>query len=486
MASKRLDIDAAVVEAAIAQAKAGVQGIFDYVDVHRSYLVLRVRGNAVSWLVKTRDMTRKIGAPPAMLVRKAKETAQETLIKLRRSPAIVAEDDGIPSAATGWTWDTLRKEYKKHVSNPRMKRGRPRHASNATVKDVELSLGRTAFEPWITRPINALTPGELVAAILKIQETHSHRQCEKSLSYTKAALTWALSNKPVECGLDQNSPWWMTVQAPARPTEEIARVLERQKAEPKKEQLTVEYIGVVLARHENFCSGKFSNEMISPGVRWGLWWAALTVNRRGAATMLSRSDISWEDPRGLPGWGLVSWPAELMKARIDFWLPIPPLGKHILKCVMRDWRKLVNKSHGARNQTQWAFASTRRIGRTDETIDVVLAPDALSNHLRNLRGKRGHGHRNLLKDLPYFSLHDLRDACASYLLDRDDLPPGAASAMLAHTIKGDVDPRHEKMSPTTRQFYDFAQRIPLKTKAMEAWSKALLDAYDKAGGIYPE
>lgn len=42
------------------------------------------------------------------------------------------------------------------------------------------------------------------------------------------------------------------------------------------------------------------------------------------------------------------------------------------------------------------------------------------------------------------------------------------------------------MSPTTRQFYDFAQRIPLKTKAMEAWSKALLDAYKEVSGIYPE
>lgn len=57
--------------------------------------------------------------------------------------------------------------------------------------------------------------------------------------------------------------------------------------------------------------------------------------------------------------------------------------------------------------------------------------------------------------------------------------------MLAHAIKGYIDPRHEKTSPTTRQFYDFVQ-YPLKTKAMEAWCKALLDAYKKAGGIYPE
>jgi len=53
--------------------------------------------------------------------------------------------------------------------------------------------------------------------------------------------------------------------------------------------------------------------------------------------------------------------------------------------------------------------------------------------------------------------------------------------MLAHTIKGDVDPKDEKASLTTRQFYDFGQRIPLKTIAMKAWSEELLKSF-KAGG----
>jgi hypothetical protein len=153
---------------------------------------------------------------------------------------------------------------------------------------------------------------------------------------------------------------------------------------------------------------------------------------------------------------------------------------------MRDWRVLVNKSHGFRSETKWVFASTRRIGRTDSNPDVAVAPDALSNHLRNLRGLRGHNHRNHLVDVPYFSLHTMRDAATSYLLDRHDIPPGAASAMIAHKIKGDHDPRHEKMSPTTHQFYDFAQRLPLKSIAMAVWSEALLAAFEKAGGVYPE
>lgn len=248
----------------------------------------------------------------------------------------------------------------------------------------------------------------------------------------------------------------------------------------------MEHLGKLLARHEDFCRGKLGSEKISPGVRWGLWWDALTVNRRGAATMLLRDDIQWEDLRGLPGWRLVWWPAELMKARIDFWLPVPPLGLHILTSAMRDWRELVNKSHGPGNKTKWAFASTSRIGRLDDNFDVVLAPDALSNHLRNMRGERDHNHRNLLRDLPPFSMHSVRDACASFLLDRLDLPPRAASAMLAHTIKGDVDAKDEEASPTTHRFYDFGQRIPLKTIAMKAWSEELLKRFKAAGGIYPQ
>jgi integrase len=482
MTSQRVEIDPDLVSRALVQAQNGVTGILDYADVQQPFLTLRVRGHAVSWLVKTRAATRKIGSPPKMLVREARRQAPLVLAKLHEA---VPEDSSLDvSKSPAWTWDELRRRYKAHVKNPRIKRGRARHPSTATVNDVELSLYRDAFDDWREKKINTLRTGELVAAILEIQKAHSQRQCEKALSYTKAALTWALSNHATDSGLELSNPWWMLVRPPQPTQEEVENLLARQKV--RTAQFTIDHLGEVLARHEEFCRGKSGAEKISPSVRWGLWWDGLTANRRGAATMLLRDAVQWDDLRGQQGWGLVWWPAEIMKTRIDFWLPIPPVGLHILTCVMRDWRALVNKSHGFQNQTKWVFGSTRRIGRDDTNSDVVVAPDSLSNHLRNLRGQRQHNHRNHLAKLPYFSLHTIRDAASSYLLDRDDIPPGAASAMLAHTIKGDHDPRHEKQSQTTRQFYDFAQRIPLKSKAMAAWSEALLAAFKKAGGIYPE
>src|SRR5665647_1521111 len=63
----------------------------------------------------------------------------------------------------------------------------------------------------------------------------------------------------------------------------VAALMVRQKV--RTAQFTIDHLGDVLARHEDFCRGKTGAEKISPSVRWGLWWDALTANRRGAATM---------------------------------------------------------------------------------------------------------------------------------------------------------------------------------------------------------
>lgn len=370
VASHRVEIDADLVDRALAQARAGTGEILDYADLQQSYLILRVRGHAVSWLVKTRKATRKIGAPPKMLVREARRQAPNVLAELRIAPS--ERPDLVNPTSAGWTWEELRRRYKEHVESPRIKRGRARHPSKATANDVELSLNRNAFDCWLGKKINTLRPGDLVAVIQEIQKAHSQRQCEKALSYTKAALTWALSNHASDSGLQPSNPWWMLVRAPQPTQEEVENLLERQKV--RSSPFTIEHLGVVLARHEDFCRGKSGNEKISPSVRWGLWWDALTANRRGAATMLLHDAVQWDDPRGQQGWGLVWWPAEIMKTRIDFWLPIPPFGLHILKCTMRDWRALVNKSHGFQNKTKWVFSSTRRTGRDPTNFDVVVAP----------------------------------------------------------------------------------------------------------------
>lgn len=482
MPSIKTDIDAVLVETAIAEARCGVDGIKDYVDRAQPYLVLRLRRHAITWLVKTRASTRSIGSPPDVGVRRARRLAEDELARQRKVPPPLAADADAPP---GWTWSDLLTQYIEYLSNPRIVNDRAREPSKNTIDDARLSLGRPAFDDWSDRQIRVLAPADLARAIRSIQSDVSHRQARKAYAYTKAALTWALSTHTDESGLSATSPWWMAMRVPSAPQVEVERKLAKQRAAAVA-PLTVEHLGRFLAAHEAYCSGRKGRHRVSPAVRWGLWWACLTVVRRGAAMTLVKDAIIWKDERGDDGWGLAWWPADVMKARLDHWLPIPPVGLHILRRVQRDWQTAVEKKHGASAETRWVFASTRRIGRRDDTRDVVVAPDAISNHLSRLRGLRGVGHRDHLKDIPFFSLHDLRDVAASYLLDIPDLPPGAASTMLAHTIQGDVDPRHERLSATTRQFYDFAQRIPLKREAMRAWSEALLASYRAAGGIYPE
>jgi hypothetical protein len=60
-ASKRCDLTAKVVEEAIEMALAGKTPRFDFRDNSQPYFVLRVRAHSLSWLVKTRANSIKIG-----------------------------------------------------------------------------------------------------------------------------------------------------------------------------------------------------------------------------------------------------------------------------------------------------------------------------------------------------------------------------------------------------------------------------------------
>ena len=86
---------------------------------------------------------------------------------------------------------------------------------------------------------------------------------------------------------------------------------------------------------------------------------------------------------------------------------------------------------------------------------------------------------------PHFSMHLIRFTMGDHILDETDLPPGTTSLMIGHEIAGDRRNELDRVGQTGKRWYFQAQRIPEKTKAMEAWSEALLAAFKKAGGIYP-
>jgi hypothetical protein len=89
------------------------------------------------------------------------------------------------------------------------------------------------------------------------------------------------------------------------------------------------------------------------------------------------------------------------------------------------------------------------------------------------------------RSTPDFSLHTIRSAATNFFEKYVGLPPAASSAFLAHGHKADKgDPN--AMSEVIEKFYLVSQKMDLKIKAMQAWSDTVMEAYDKAGGKWPQ
>jgi hypothetical protein len=82
-------------------------------------------------------------------------------------------------------------------------------------------------------------------------------------------------------------------------------------------------------------------------------------------------------------------------------------------------------------------------------------------------------------------LHTIRSAATNFFEKYVGLAPASASAFLAHGHKADGnDPN--AISQVTEKFYLVSQKMHLKIKARQAWSDAVMKAYDKAGGKWPQ
>lgn len=491
---EKISLTPEAVKAAIAEARRGHEGVKDYRDPGQPYLILRVRGHTASWLVKTRARTLKIGTPlPADALvtgrqRQRAAAASETLtfreardLAKRKWSEIGASKAAAPPPS--WTWENLTENYKAHISDVRQEAdGTILYPSAETLSDVRQAFGRKAVASWATRSLSTLDEDDFEDAVKAIHDANGWDACRKFRAYANAALTWAAKHHRRPSGLS-GKHWWKLVAQPPRKPDEVRQKSEREKRLRKiKASFKVEHLGKLLVEHENFCAGREGNKKISPGVRWGLWWDALTGHRRGSGTWIAIKDLEFDDPRGEPGWGLATWQPEIMKTQDEFVLPIPPLGLHIARCMMRDNRMALIRAKLPEHDSKWVFAS--RVIQSDAG-DIAVSGSALANHLRNLRGLRGANHRNLLAGIPHFSMHVIRSTMGDYLIDEADLPPGTASLMINHAFPGDKSNELQDLAPTTKRYYVQAQRIPQKTLAMAAWSDALLKAFEAAGGIYP-
>jgi hypothetical protein len=497
MASQRLDLAPEVVKKALGLALEGQKEILDFCDRLQPYLVLRVRGNSASWLVKTRDRTLKIGdAMPATTAaklpqrRKRGSAGGERILGLReareaakREWAKMGNPTDAQEAPAGWTWGRLAAEYKTHIAGMREdSSGRPIYPSTETQSDVRQIFGRKEVEKHETRLLASLDENWFEEVQEALHDEYGYDAYRKFRAYAQAALNWAAAFKRKESGL-AGRKWWLLAERRRRSKDEITEKVVRDKARAKKkEDFKVKHLGMLLAEHERFCASRSGNERISPGVRWGLWWDALTGHRRGSGTWIAQEDLEYSDPRGEPGWGLGTWQADVMKTQSPFTLPIPPLGLHIARCCLRDWKRAAERTKKDR-QSKWVFAS--RVMQSGAG-DIAVSGSAMANHIRNMRGLREGNHRDVLRSVPHFSMHLIRSTMGDWILEETPLPPGTASLMIGHEIAGDRRNELDRVGQTGKRWYFQAQRIPEKTAAMALWSEALLEAFRAAGGIYPD
>ena len=498
LSSERLDLTPEVVKKALKAALEGSKEIVDFCDKKQPYLVLRVRGHAASWLVKTRARTLKIGhvmpaATAARIpeLRKRGGADRERVLGLREAREIAKSEwaklgnsSDVSEESPGWTWGNLVEEYKKYISEMREdSAGKPVYPSSETQSDVRLIFARKEVLKHETRLLATLDENWFEDIQEALHEAHGYDAYRKFRAYGQAALNWVVAYKRKDSGLTGRK-WWLLAEKRRRTPQEVKKKLVRDEIRAKrKEDFKVRHLGMLLAEHERFCASRSGNERISPGVRWGLWWDSLTGHRRGSGTWVAQEDIEFKDPRGETGWGLATWRPEVMKTQSPFTLPIPPLGLHIVDCCMRDWKKAAERAGIEKRDSKWVFAS--RVMQSGAG-DIAVSGSALANHIRNLRGLRKANHRDVLRAIPPFSMHIIRSTMGDFVLDETDLPPGTASLVIGHEIAGDRRDELDRVGKTGRRWYFQAQRIPEKTAAMQLWCDALLKAFFDAGGIYPD
>ncbi|MBN9602087.1 MAG: hypothetical protein J0G33_04070 [Afipia felis] len=457
MSFKRVEITAKTVKEAAAAAAHRRAGTNVWADTKLTYLTIRQRSGAAKWTVRALKTMRTIGDvrerhPEFLSVRDAREKAADVYADLRygNDQAGPAADE----AVVGWTWGDLDREYQAMMAAPRWVNRRMKPPSAGTCDDVRLAFARPSIQDLKPIVLLDLTRPQITEALQKIS---SHRQREKCCAYFKAALTWAADKRADDSGLTEHVDRWWDHLTAGDPDPEQMRSIEARRARhrERKSALDVKAIGALLARHEAYCSGRTAEDKISPGIRWGLWWVCLTANRRFSTVKLRRDDFMTHDPFAAGGWGRAMWPADTMKAKVPFWLPLPPVVRDVATGSIADYTQLVANEHGDW-PSQWVFASTRRHGRDPENDDVSVFPNSLNRHLLRMRAAKA------LDGLPYFSLHLARSVMTNFLDAK--ISPVASSLVLAHTLPITED----EAAATTREFYLTSQRMDVKSAAMTA------------------
>jgi len=469
--------------------------------------LVNVNGVA-SWAMKTNTHTKTLGYVypkhdrPLTAPEKARELGGQVKALLKSDPDAVDQYlvhrhagkghqealDALVAKPDTWTFEKCIEamvDGRTHV-----KARKPIKAS--TKKDIETTFNREVLEDLKATPAALLSRADFEKARDAILKESGVSPAQKFVAWSRAVFSYVAEMHSGESGIDGRDRWWELLHA-------------THAVQPKTRNPEVEDIVRSLLLAEDYLDKPLPGRSIrkagiGAGVLAGLWWIVMTCQRGNAALSLKTYNLFDDDSRG-DGWKIAAWEDALMKAGYAQMLPIPPRAAAHIEAIRA---KATN--HGSR---QWAFPSDRdpdkhatvsgtyrilyRLAGRDEVEQKPKeeAQPRLRKDGKPRRKPERTERRDLLAeaDIAWWSGHDVRRRIQS-VLDLAGIP-GGSSVVLAHEMKTSVDLNvsmtqqqredymRQRQARITAQAYGGAHFLKLKAEAMQVWTDALLDEYDR-------
>lgn len=485
-------LTAADVKRALAMVASGkVQGRgIDHADIAFPGLILRTTPLAVTWYLKTRTKTLRLGDGGSLTVAAAREAATRAKLDLNSGidPSVdlkvfahamaktgdlaIAMDAAFPEVAEvqtdeerrrrgPWQWKDLVELYLEHKL--------PTHRPSWG-KQFERQLRRSLNDRLTNMRVAEVRSEDLLKLRDDVEKARTHSAAADTIEAVKAALNWAFSFHSHRAGLSGNLyPWW-------RDKVQTGYKSKTRTHTPRLDELVRT---LVLAERYRALGG--TNKETSDAVLGALWAVVLTGQRVGALTGTRREAIlPWRD--GPVGWKIWNWSGEEMKKsgghEVPHGLPMPPKALAVID------------RFDAEPESRFLFPS----GQPDKPLQAT----ALTSLFARLRGQEKAAKRDGVTLRPEGDLfakfgirpwvrHDVRRTLSTYL-DLQGLG-GSGSAILAHRRQRMPDQGGAELVPElaeaiTLKHYIHGQRLEVKQRGMESWVNAVLEAYEVERAVF--
>ncbi|MBY5819993.1 hypothetical protein HFN60_30855 [Rhizobium leguminosarum] len=364
--------------------------------------------------------------------------------------------------------------------------------SDKTKKDMELTFNRPAFESVLKKKVTEVTKRDIEAVRDEVFKTvgKGPSSAMKVVNYTKSVLGYC-ADYVSQSGITDVDHWWRLMKNPYE--------LESRDREP-----TIQEIVSTLILAEEYLDKPLPGRVFGdPGVRHaalaGLWWIVLTAQRVDAGLSLLPYNIVEDQERPGSGWLLAGWDGVEMKAGKTFVLPIPARAWNFIERFRQqgknikdgDWAFPSDKKPGVHVSQSGVYRILYRLAGRDALVQPKRRKEGARNYKVPARGER----RDLLEEngIAWWTGHDVRRTLGTEMTSRR--MPGGASAILAHEVADDsrlrttdaarkrLDFQMQRAAKITSVAYGAeSQFIELKSLAMEAWTNAILDEYDRQTG----